>query len=305
MNVSLNNNTHDDISPKSVPFSPSSISSSPSPIQESPSVKSPKRYTSPSHAQLHEKMERAFKKAVHLYKGTFKDSKGPFSGAFPLEPNYICEVFDSRHRYGKKLDPFFTIWKKSTSCDDFTTWLNKLDKGQDVPGKEPLEKEKLLKSDGTPIDMEEGDYLDAKRQKECQLQVDQKGLIFTEQNKRQLLDSQQGKDKIRYAFVITAGRKHKIYTALRIIGINSHASLIEGRPVISSGCFYCEKGVITELINWSGHYKPTKEQAVVSVKEFISKGVDLSRAKILIRGKGEETTEIKGSDFIKQNKIIK
>gem|GEM_PF-2613022 len=307
------------------------LTSSPStPLQEKPSPK--KRYISPLHDKLHTIKQRALQKTIFLYKGTVQTGHEPLSGAHPLDTVYFCEVLDSSHRYGQKLRPFFTKWKESKTSDDFTTWLNKidrlipfftkwkesktsddftswlnkLDKKPDITDQQQLIQDVFLKMDTASLTGPGIEFFDQKKLADCELQVDKNGRLFTKESKGQPLESYKGLEKgaepNRFGFVIAPGKQHKIYAALLPRESRSHASFLCGGPVISSGTFFCNNGVITEFINRSGHYKPTKEMAFAAVQAFLDQGIDLSEAQITMFGSAEK---ILGSKYMEEHKITR
>lgn len=63
-------------------------------------------------------------------------------------------------------------------------------------------------------------------------------------------------------------------------GLYHHSSLSRGEKILFAGTMIVSNGVVKELSNNSGHYKPTTRQTLLVLQEIHKKGLDLRFAKI-------------------------
>ncbi len=59
-----------------------------------------------------------------------------------------------------------------------------------------------------------------------------------------------------------------------------HSSLSGGKDILFAGTAAFHQGVIREISDRSGHYKPTKEQTLLVLKELAGKGLDISQLRL-------------------------
>jgi hypothetical protein len=244
------------------------------------------------------KMRRALKKIIHIYKGVSR-------GARPLTPHYHPEFFDRRHRRGRLMEPFFKIWRSSTTRDDYDSWLHKLDLGQEVVGKNLLLQEKLIGEDQKPIPISEMRCVDEKQLESYEMQIDEQGRIFTK-NTNILHSTDRTKDN-SYIFVIA--QNNRIYIGRFQRGVFSHASFLSGRAVKSAGVFIFDTGKLRAIWDDSGHYNNPDHGATLStwpmmtetVRILAAKGIDMSKVEIIFSNDKENNKTTTALNLIKNN----
>jgi hypothetical protein len=69
-------------------------------------------------------------------------------------------------------------------------------------------------------------------------------------------------------------RFHSNYDAAK--GSFYHSCYLEGREVLCTGCITVVNGELRYINNWSGHYKPSKQQLSLAVQALQALGVDIS-----------------------------
>jgi hypothetical protein len=69
-------------------------------------------------------------------------------------------------------------------------------------------------------------------------------------------------------------RIHSNYDAAK--GSFYHSCYLEGREVLCAGCITVVKGELQYINNWSGHYKPSKQQLALALQALQALGVDIS-----------------------------
>ncbi|HXF29528.1 MAG TPA: hypothetical protein VN457_06725, partial [Chlamydiales bacterium] len=66
----------------------------------------------------------------------------------------------------------------------------------------------------------------------------------------------------------------------------NHSSFFSGGPIKAGGIVTLEKGKITLLLNYSGHYKPTDEKLAIALNLLKEKGINLAGVTVdLVPGK--------------------
>ncbi len=72
------------------------------------------------------------------------------------------------------------------------------------------------------------------------------------------------------------------YTLAQTKGLQqgNHSSVNAGKDVICAGMITVDKGVVTDITNTSGHYKPSKENLARALHILVDEGLDLSQATI-------------------------
>jgi hypothetical protein len=215
-----------------------------------------------------EKFHRAVGRAKELSRGTSK-------GAKPMVELYESELIDAKHRYGRSITHFFKAWKGSDSEDSFQDWMNKLEKGEEVPGKEKISPN-LLKGGKPAPDITEVKYLSKKERVHHFMQVDD-GKISTSAEKG-YVDSNFG--QINHIFVVDPNNNTFIGRYNR--GKFNHSSLTGGSPVQSAGELKVVDGQVVEITDKSGHYESDRKMMLKGIKVLLDQGVDLSQAKVTL-----------------------
>jgi hypothetical protein len=157
---------------------------------------------------------------------------------------YHLEKLDPEHRRGRDLLIEFNIWKNSTTREHFFTWLNKKEKSTGQPLVRMVYRTSKNQQHSIHVRWENG------------------SLSFYDK----LYDTtnHQGKRPGYAAFVLSPD--NKLFLAEHAVLNDVHASLSGGKRVACAGMIKVEKGKITGLINFSGHYHPELKNLFYAVK---------------------------------------
>jgi hypothetical protein len=260
----------------------------------------PQKSTIEMSEGLKVKMKRAGERLRLLYNGIDR-------GAYPLIERFHCEVFDRRHRYCKELSLFFAIWKKSTTKDDFDTWMHELDLGQDVSGKDALRDAQLLGTDDKPIGIPSVRYLTPTELIDYEALVDSQGRIYSKNNDNMPFHSADSTKDNGYIFIINPD--DKIYIGRYSRGDFGHSSF-GGGAVKSAGTLIFDNGKLTAIWDDSGHYNSEayrsgnygyiKEKMLYALNTFKKQGIDTSDTEIFLTecvGTEKVIKRIKGNEM--------
>jgi len=76
-------------------------------------------------------------------------------------------------------------------------------------------------------------------------------------------------------FIFVVSEKQKLYAAESIPNKVHHTSFLAGQPVLAAGQIRVDQGVLKEVTNISGHYKPDDARHFNALLFFLSHGIDL------------------------------
>lgn len=159
---------------------------------------------------------------------------------------YLLEKLDPEHRRGNDLLAEHEQWKTSRTKKDFFEWLNR---------KEIVTKNKLPRMVYRTQDPARKNIL-----MECK-----EGQLY---RNKALVDTlnDQGKRPGYAAFTFSAD--NQLFLTSHHVMSDVHASLEGGRRVACAGMIKVQKGKITELTNFSGHYHPDLKNLWYAVKHL-------------------------------------
>jgi hypothetical protein len=80
--------------------------------------------------------------------------------------------------------------------------------------------------------------------------------------------------------------------------IFSHSSFNAGKPVICAGLITIEQGVLKEIDNHSGHYKPTRQDLISALQCLSDDGADLKETIVIVHAK-EGGGEFRALDLLR------
>ncbi|MFT4553354.1 MAG: hypothetical protein ACI9S8_001992 [Chlamydiales bacterium] len=108
-------------------------------------------------------------------------------------------------------------------------------------------------------------------------------------------------------FILSANDKLYIGEKKKtLLGRIQHSSFSKGRPVKSAGWIKCSaEGKVTEIANFSGHYRPKKPQVYNIIKHLHHMNVDLKDVTLAYSPNGQPKDHTKYSvpDWLEQNKL--
>lgn len=247
------------------------------------------------------KLARALQKILKIYRGVSK-------GTHALIPKYHCEVFDRKHRYGRELNPFFEVWKESSSTDDFDKWLNDLDIGKNVVGRDILQKLNLIGSNNRPKFIPRVGYLKKSQLKNYEMRVDRQGRIFIGHPENACYPHSVDRSK-DHSYIFIATSEDRMYIGPYQRGIFSHSSFLCGGSVKSAGALIFDHGKLMAVWDDSGHYNSGHYKAGAydiiykimrsALEIFIKRGVSLKDVEVIVTNKKEKhSTSIKALNFL-------
>lgn len=191
-------------------------------------------------------------------------------GAKPMTKEHLPEMILPQHYYGEKAHGLWEIWSKTPSvADGFVEWVEKLEKGEDVPGKEEAVSKELATPEGN-IRTTKVHYLGVAERLQTQLKFEG-GQASS--NKEGVLNTTDE----RHIFVMD--NSNTFYAAPYKQGVINHSSFFSGRPVQGAGEFIFKEGILTEITDKSGHYQPDDRMILKELRALDEQGVDLSKVR--------------------------
>ena len=201
------------------------------------------------------KLKRGLSKLANIGKGLAQMKEHQMKGCM-LSSDYWFEAVTKEHFYDPK---FMDEWEGSDTHLNFDDWMAK------THSNVTSGKVKYLNNE-----QERAPYkLDFREGKEWRNDA-----VFSTANER-TEHSGQG----RAIFVIDSN--NQIYSASHLRGKFQHSSFLAGSAVLGAGEIQTDgEGRIVELSSKSGHYKPSREQILNTLKCLEDKGVDLSHVRL-------------------------
>jgi hypothetical protein len=209
-----------------------------------------------------EKLRRGVGRAAQLHGGEDQ-------GAKPMADLYHAELIDAKNRYGRAIAPFFDVWRTCDAEDSFNEWMEKLDRGGDVAGKNRLKQAGLIGEDGKTKPMSSVKYLTEEERKDHEMQGGKlpKALL--------------GSDPEHTEVVFVVGSDDKILAGAYNRGTFNHSSLLAGAPVLSAGEMkFNSDGELTDITDKSGHYEPNPAMVLKGLAALKKQGVDLHKIRL-------------------------
>lgn len=197
------------------------------------------------------KFKRGLSKLANIGKGIAQMKENQIKGLI-LSADYWFEAVTKEHFYDQK---FMDEWESSDTHLNFDHWMAKRHPDVTSGKVEYLTNEQ--ERSPYKLDFREG-------------KAWRNGAIFSTANER---TEHSGEGKA--IFVINSN--NQIYSASHLRGKFQHSSFLGGSAVLGAGEIQTDgEGRIVELSSKSGHYKPSKEQILNTLKCLEDKGVDLS-----------------------------
>ncbi|MBV8802858.1 MAG: hypothetical protein JO131_07870, partial [Gammaproteobacteria bacterium] len=163
-------------------------------------------------------------------------------------PFYKIEKIDYKHRRGKNLEDLRQKWIKSEAKENFLDWLDK----KEIETKSPIPTIHYR--------------LEEDKQNQVKIEIKNGKLYLGDE----LLDTTtfSGKESQYRGYGAYVMRKDGSLYVVEHKKEETHASILGGERVPSAGMIRVEKGVITGIMNTSGHYKPTLENLYFAVRHI-------------------------------------
>lgn len=219
-----------------------------------------------------------------------------------LRSKVVSEAIDMKHRYGAKLNKIFEVWKKSETSLSFNEWMEKIEKGEEVAGKQKLISKKLLDDKNRFIHkgkvITHVKYYSAEERKQRELQTiggdSENEPISAFTPAEGVLNT--GKAKHHpHNFVVSPD--HKVYVVPYSKGFSHHSSLLAGGPVIAAGQLVFADGKLVKIIHKSGHYGPDRWMLEVGLRELEKLGLNLTDVPVYFPG-GKRKMELSADQFL-------
>lgn len=120
----------------------------------------------------------------------------------------------------------------------------------------------------------------------------QDGLFITSQGKKANSEFDSESMSFELGLIVIDKQRRILVLPYEQRGRFHHSSLSRGEVIVFAGMAAFSQGRIRELNDNSGHYKPSPQQTVVTLKLLKSLGVDLSQMKL-----GGKTAQILGKTY--------
>ena len=223
---------------------------------------------------------------------------------------YWLEMVDQKHRYGRNLLEYHSVWRDTDTQENFFYWLDDGDgKDQDI---EACPRKKL--------DSERIQYLSREERHNYKLEVDKDGLLRWATSEELVTtypkddqDSEEPETRAHLAddlhnasaliqaanlpvppiitkipqasvpnadWIFVVDTQFRIYAGLKEKGGFQHSSFLHGSRVLSAGRISIKDGHLLSLSPHSGHYRPTAENFWITTKCLEAAGVDMSQARV-------------------------
>lgn len=209
---------------------------------------------------------------------------GVFDGGKMLTGNYIQEAVDPEHRPVLVQNQLNSRYKREFQLDtdfdgDFYQWLK--------------EKKKAIPGSGDKVA-----YLTAKDRLNFLVTFSGKRLV---PNPKAIIDYREFFLSVRgeLIFVLAPTPQPNLYVGAKAIGTFHHSSLYAGRAVLAAGTMLLDKGVILQVNNHSGHYKPGLGEMVKVVEHMRKNGALVDEIVFKVSSGRDEWTG-SGSELILQ-----
>ena len=182
---------------------------------------------------------------------------GTFSGEKLLTGKYIREAVDPQHRPVTVQNQLDAQYKKEFELDtdfdgDFYMWLEN-------------EKKKIPGSGDKVV------YLTNEQRANFLVTFAATRLVpnpDAEQPYREFISTHSGE----FIFALASKPQPSLYVGLKSVGTFHHSSLYAGRAVLGAGTMVVENGVVLQVNNHSGHYKPGFSEMVKVVEHMRQNG---------------------------------
>lgn len=202
--------------------------------------------------------QRALKKAAVIGKGTAQMEKANIKPKI-LDEKYWMESLTPDHQYGSQINSLFSMWNKSDTKLSFEEWLHT---------NTATDKKKET------LQIQNVKYLNAEERKDHKVtfangKLQRSGQPYSTANEKTTFSGQ------GTAIFVIDGKKN-LYAGSHILGKFHHSSFLGGGAIAGAGEIKTNPdGSIKEISSKSGHYKPTVEQNIQTLKIFADQGIDL------------------------------
>lgn len=208
------------------------------------------------------KLKRGIDKAKLIGRGLEQLKENHIPGKM-LADKYWIEAVTKRHL--AETAEYFTEWETSDTHYDFETWLRLTYSTNQIGSVEYI----------TDDDRE-------------QYQIDFLNGIAMKDGQPFHTDAATTDGLGVGAGIFVIDPQNQLYVGSHSRGEFHHSSFLNGAAIQGAGEIRIDKeGHITELTNKSGHYKPSKELMLNTLKVFHNAGVDLSKVKLTFLENGE------------------
>ncbi len=193
------------------------------------------------------------------------------------------EYLDPKHRYGTLSHCLYSAWAKSKAPLNFKEWLEALERGENVDGRQAIPPLFKISERWEPYFVNGKlnpliptvTYLNENERKKYLLEI-KKGQFETAHNGT----FDRKNDGTTFIFVMA--HDNKIYAGAYDRGRFNHTSFLAGGSVKSAGEMFFKNGKLNRITSKTGHYHDNKErrnndEAMLKIlAELRARGVDLS-----------------------------
>lgn len=123
-----------------------------------------------------------------------------------------------------------------------------------------------------------------------------RGLFFNKDGEK--VNSEFNGDSMSFiSNLVVIDKDHRIFMLpYEQRGLLHHSSLSRGQDVLFAGTIAFFHGQITELSNRSGHYKPTRQQTLLALRDLKNRGANLSSLKLKLRKRATEDYHLNATE---------